>query len=283
MDMDKASAEEEKKRMMDKFFDYAETPIKEWVAEFLGKDPTDVFTDYNDDNELIGYKENDKFYDAYLVTMESNSQKQVPSNLLELENTRKACSMLFDAIKIVFPAVLQTTKPEFTNDLTGLYFTFDNDTVSFKWAMINIPLFKKRTAAQKRDQLLNMRASLKAEQVNYNTALANGKIDKPEDPEDPNDPHKIPQHLEQIDKLIADTEKLFDSISDEDIIAENARCVEMSKQLPSKTQLHIAIEERSEDIEQGLKRLTVVGLSQYEDETDESFSDKVKRIYKLND
>ena len=38
------------------YFNYAEAPIKEWLAEFLNKSVEEVFPDYVDKTDLIGFE-----------------------------------------------------------------------------------------------------------------------------------------------------------------------------------------------------------------------------------
>jgi hypothetical protein len=66
-DKSKIDIEKEKHEFVMRFFDYAESPIKEWIAAQIGESPTIVFDDYNDESDIFGVMDGNNHYNLYLT------------------------------------------------------------------------------------------------------------------------------------------------------------------------------------------------------------------------
>jgi hypothetical protein len=54
--MEQRNYEEESATLNTKLFDLTEAPIKEWLANLLNAEFTDVFSDYVDNSDIIGFQ-----------------------------------------------------------------------------------------------------------------------------------------------------------------------------------------------------------------------------------
>lgn len=107
--MDRDSAEKE--AFMDKFFSCSEAPIKEWLAEYRQKPVEELFSDYVDETDVVGFMHEGTHYTAYVVTMPGDNKTLVSADILKSsEKARMACSMLYDAVQKVFYAVVQSVE-----------------------------------------------------------------------------------------------------------------------------------------------------------------------------
>jgi hypothetical protein len=259
MDIDKAKAEEEKAKIVEKIFQCSETPIKEWISLFINDyvkvNIEELFPDYVDDSDVIAYEDNKKHYTAYLVTMPHDAVSFVDTELLKLENTQKACSMLYDGVRMVFPAVVQTINEEYKKYVDGIIVSFNNEKMSFTLTKVNIKKFKFEKAKEQMELLIKFKE---------NTSN--------------------PDELKQINELLMKSEDLIKSISIDDIVDEQKLCDEINEKLKNADQLHIAIEENSESVElmeAALHRLPTIGVS-YQDPDEETLVDKLKKEHGIN-
>ncbi len=256
-------SEAEKAAITNKLFDCAEAPIKEWIAGFICEDPSVVFNDYSDDVDLIGFQENDKHYNAYLVTLDCDATTNVNPELLKAsEKTRKACSMLFDGTYQVFASVLQTVKKRFFDQLRNFRPVFDEPTMSFKLIRINGAAAQLRAALEQKSKAI--------------TFLAEAK-----------EPLSA-ENQEKVDSFIKGLNELIVKNSKEVLDEEEVLCVETNKKLETYDKLCIVVEESNTDDEGGnselenvnklLSRLPVFGLN-YQDPDEENYIDKLKKEY----
>ena len=271
--MSRAEAEEEKKKMIDKFFNYAEAPIKEWLAEYLNTDTEKVFPDYDEDSDDIGFQYKGDQYNAYLLSMGPNEPSMVNQSLLKSsEEVRKACSMLFDAVQMVMPSVLHTTDKEFADALKGFHFQFDEDTMSFRLIVVNTEQYKKVMSVKHYQQLM------------HSKGLMEKKLNEPD--VDENTVTEIKKYLEKVDDLVVKAKESYDAITNEAIEKEDERCKDITEKLKTANKLYIVVEKIDENdvdaINEGLKRLPVFGTT-FQDTEDESFVDKLKKEYDLKD
>lgn len=66
--MNVSQEQKERQQQAMKFFDYAENPIKEWIAEYLNKTVEEVFDLYQNESDVISVEANKKHYLVYLST-----------------------------------------------------------------------------------------------------------------------------------------------------------------------------------------------------------------------
>jgi hypothetical protein len=264
-------SEAEKAAITNKLFDCAEAPIKEWIAEFIGEDPSVVFNDYTDDVDLIGFQENDKHYNAYLVTLDCDVTSNVNPELLKSsEKARKACSMLFDGTYQVFASVLQVVKKRFFDQLRNLRPMFDEPTMSFKLIRINGAAAQLKAALEQKAKAI--------------TFLAEAK-----------DPLSV-ENQEKVDSFINGLNDIIVKNSKEVLDAEESICIETNKKLETYDKLCIVVEESNADgegvngmLDSGdlenadklLSRLPTFGLN-YQDPDEENYIDKLKKEYEVN-
>ena len=269
--MSRGKEEEEKKKLVDKFFNYAEAPIKEWLSEYLGVETNEVFPDYNEDSDDIGVQFNKQQYNVYLLSMNASEPSMVDPKLMsDSEEIRKACSMLFDAVQMVMPSVVHTADSKFTESLKGHHCTFDEKTMSFSLIVVNTPEYKKTTAVQQYQQSINFKKmiteKLAEPGLNENIVL------------------EINAKMKQVDGVLSEAKKAYEEVSEEDIIKEEARCAAIREKLNTANKLYIVVDKMdaadADDINESLKRLPVFGLT-YEDTEDESFVNKLKKEYDL--
>jgi hypothetical protein len=284
--MNRAKQEEEKKRYVDKLFKYAETPIKEWLAEYLKVDTKVAFPDYADNSEDIGFKHDDKYYVAYYVTLEPGQKSKVSVDLLKnSETTRKACSQLCDAIQIVMPAVVKTAAEAYLEKIRGFYFNFDEKTMSFELLAVNAKKHEKIMAAQQLDKLFEMKSSFESKLADLDNPesaiIKSGCISDLAGLRE-----ETANHLNQLKDLFAKAETVYDGISEEEIKTEDARCEEINKSMNTNNRLHLVVEESDPEDQivrdESMKRLPVFGAA-YQDTEDETFTEKLKKYYALQD
>jgi hypothetical protein len=283
--MDRAAQEEEKKKLIDDFFNYAEVPIQEWLAEYLGENVEAVFPDYTDNSKDIGFQSDGKYYIAYYTTMGPDEPSQVPKELLNNEQGRKACSMLFDAFQMVMPNVVQTADKEYADGLKGIHFKFDESRMAFELAIMNTSKCRKIMLIQQRQKLLHINTALEAKLAELNNptseVTAGASITDIDALK-----KEITDQQKQIDELLNKSSVALDAITDKEMSDEDARCETVAKTLPEKNKVYIVVEESDPDDEevqaQSMQRLPVFGLA-YQDTEDETFTERLKKQYNMND
>lgn len=259
--MDRKSKEEEKSVLLMKFFDYAESPIKEWIAEYLNVDVKELFSDYQDNSDVLGFQceINNKYYEGYLVTMDFNDESYLDNEILHAsEKYKKACSMLFDAVHQVFPAVTSTIHEDYKEKIQGLRPLFDNNTMSFKLYIINHAATSLQVAIEAKKQLM------------YYLTNTESELDE-------NTKNNIKENISKCDATIeTNTKKVLDD--------EEEKCKHMNKHLENFSRLYIAVEEieNYHPSDECLRRLPLFGLS-YQDPEEESLIDKLKKQMNINE
>lgn len=271
--MSRMEAEEEKKKLVDKFFNYAESPIGEWLAEYLGVSENEAFPDYNDDSDDIGFQYKNEQYRAYLLSMPHDTPAQVSKKLLnDSEDARKACSMLFDAVQMVMPGVVHTADNEYAEQLKGMHCKFDEASMSFALITVNTAEYKKGMAVQQYLQVMQVKEQLEKK-------LAEPDLDEKTRSD-------FDTRMKQIADLIGKAKLAYEQVTDEDIEQEQTRCKQVDSQLEMASRLHIVVEKLDpsdpDAISESLKRLPVFGIT-YQDTEDETFTDKLKKEYNLTE
>lgn len=259
--MDQRISDEEQANLITKLFNCTETPIKEWISKFINEDVSYVFSDYVDDSDVIGFQENDKHYNAYVVTLDNNTDKQIDDNLLKnSEKTRKACSMLYDGVYQVFAAVIQTCSEEFHGKLKSLRPIFDEKTMSFKLLRINGKASQLQLAIEQKEKISKM--------------LSNPNLTLNDD------------QYNSISNAINNFNSIITTVTPDILNIEELECKEVNVKLNNYDKLYIVVEESddvdADNIETSLRRLPVFGLS-YQDPDEENYIDKLKKEYDLNE
>jgi hypothetical protein len=244
--------------LMNMYFNYAEAPIKEWLAEYLNKPVEEVFPDYKDKTDLIGFKIEDSYYDAYIVTMEDTDQLYINKKLLDkYENYQRSFDMLLMSVHNVFSAVVNTCADEYKDALKNMRAAYDAETCKFNLLYINAKAMELQTAMYARDQTLRYLI------MNVSTT--------PEDAKN--------KMLEMVNKYETTIKSYNKDVLDE----EEERCKKINESLKTNTKLFIVIEEKIEEIqtEESLQRLPTFGRMY--DIEDESHIDKIKKEMHINE
>jgi hypothetical protein len=252
--MEQRNYEEESATLNTKLFDLTEAPIKEWLANLLNAEFTDVFSDYVDNSDIIGFQENNIQYNAYVVTLNSSDMNYIDNNLIKnSEKVKKACSMLYDAVYKVFPAVIQTCNKKYSNELLALRVVFHEPTMSFRLFKVNMKAEQLKTAIQTKTNL---------------SKILEEKKDFTE------------EQLNEINKLINISNLTINNITKDVMDIEEKEVINYNKKLESYDKLYIVISTSDdnylENMETSMKRLPQFGLS-YQDPDEENYIDKLKK------
>ncbi len=257
-----AETQAERAYYAQKFFDYTETPIKEWLAGFVETDVTQIFPDYVDKAEIIAFADKGQHYKAYVVPMPPDTNVLIPSGLLENNpNARKACSILFDAVREVFLAITGSIEDAKHEYLKGFMPYFDETKMAFRLKRVNRKAMQLQAANNQRKQLDQF---LSANDYKAMTEEQKNLIH------------------ENISKL----NEIFNLITKETMDEEEKLCEESNKKTEVYDRLYMVIEELDPDDSEleneSLKRLPNFGL-QYQDPEEDTYIDKLKKEYDVNE
>ena len=250
--------QQEDAEIVNMYFNYAEAPIKEWLAEYLDKPTEELFPDYQDKTDLLGFQLEDTHYDAYLVTMNDTDDIYVNKKLLDkYEKYQRAFDMLLMAVNNVFSAVVATCAEEYKDALKNLRPAYDPQTYKFNLLYINIKAMELQHAMYTRGETLKYLIN------NISTIQEETK-------------NKL---LEIVNKCDATIKEYNKTALDE----EEEKCKKINETLKTKTKLFIVIEEKTEDVhtDESLQRLPVFGRAY--DIEDDSLIDKIKKEMKINE
>lgn len=249
--------EEEQQAIVNKLFDCTESPIKEWIASYFNVPVEEVFCDFVDDSDVIGFQEGSIHYNAYVVTLSSESKKHVDEELIKhSEKTRKACSMLYDGVYKSFAAIIQTASEKYKDFVANLRPIFDEHTMSFKLVYINGKAAQLKIAIDQRNTIFK---TLNNEQ----TTLTE-------------------QQKQDIGKILTTVESIIKQNTIEVLNEEELYCVEINNKLDNYDKLFIVVENAEdayeENLETSLSRMPDFGI-QYQDPDEETCIDKLKKEY----
>jgi hypothetical protein len=259
--MNKAEIEIERAEYAMKFFDYTETPIKEWIANYIKKDVSTIFPDYVDESEIIGFMINNKHYKAYVVAMPFDTNSLVDKELLEHEKVRKACSILFDAVREVFMSVTGAIKTPELEYIKSFMPIFVEDKMAFYLKRVNRKAMQLQAADLQRKQIEKF----------LQTADKTGVTEEQK--------NMIQESLNAINTVFTkNTKEMLDK--------EEQECKTTNEELTTYDWLHIVVEETSPDDEElkqeSMKRLPTFGL-QFQDPEEENYIDKLKKEYNVKE
>lgn len=133
-----ADAKLEQQKWQMKFFDYAESPIKEWIALIIGKDVNELFDDYSGDSDGLSIQLNNKNYTFYLTATptDTNTFKLKKEDLMNYDELRRATSMMMEAVKVVYPPIIKSMKNA-PDDLMHCYPMLNERDMCFSLHMTN--------------------------------------------------------------------------------------------------------------------------------------------------
>ncbi len=144
---------EDQKKIVMKYFDYAESAVKKFIALYLDKSPESLFNDYSEEHDVISFEYKGDYLSCYLScepkNMLSVNNNRVSASSVDLneikdnENLKKAVGMLFNSVYFVYPVLVKIAND---NKLENLFPFFHEDNLSFEYRMANQYLHKKEQA-----------------------------------------------------------------------------------------------------------------------------------------
>ena len=256
--MSKADTEAEKAAYVDKFFRCAEAPIQEWIAAYVKKTPIDLFPDYKDTSDVIGFMHDNVHYNAYLVSMPWGTDSLVDPELLKSsDKAKKACSMLYDAVRQVFMAITGSFEVHNKNDpnadlIKSLMPQFDEQRMAFHLTRVNWKALQLKTAYLQKQQI--------HEYVQREQEIS-------------------PDQLKAIQHSVEQLNRVFNDINKEVLDDYEELCKETNSTIKLYDWMHIVVEQSDpndiESINNSMERLPVFGL-QYHDPDEETNIDKLR-------
>lgn len=149
--MDQKQIREQKEKWMNKYFNYAEAPVKEWIASFLNLPVETVFSDFKNNKDIFIALDNNKSF-AFSLEVESDDKK-VYFNIdhdvfMKSSEFRKAVSVMHDSIYNVYGAVLQTMDKKYQEQLMGLAPRMHEEKMSFSLFALPKKAYEKQMALQ---------------------------------------------------------------------------------------------------------------------------------------
>ena len=264
--MSRADQATERAAYVEKYFRCAETPIQEWLATYVKKTPIDLFPDYKDEVDVIGFMHDDIHYSAYLVAMPWDTELLVNPELLKAsDKVKKACSMLYDSVKEVFMAVTGSFEASNKDSphadlLKSLMPTFDEQKMAFHLTRVNWKALQLKTAYMQRQKIQDFIRETPSEDV------------------PPDQLSAIQNSIEQIGRVFADiTKEVLDEYEE--------LCKETNSNIKLYDWLHLAVEQSDpnvvENLNNSMDRLPTFGL-QYQDPDEEDYVDRLKREHNVN-
>jgi hypothetical protein len=261
--IDKSRADEaaEKHKWKLKYFDYGETPIKEWVAETLGEDVDTIFEDYVEDSDVLSVECQGKFYTFYLAIFPATvpAFNATNSDLMANEILKRATSMMFDAVYTVYAPVVKTMY-SMGYKMEDIFPKFDNVNMCFEFCMVNKPKMEKQ-------QIVNTLANI-SEQLSRATQV---NIDDDEKKE------KVAEYTAQLIKMQTEELAKLHLITDEICDERELLCDDVNKKFQDGVKLYICLDiDKPKDDDQVMKRMPKFGL-EYQDPDEENYIDKFKK------
>ena len=240
---------EEKKQIEMRLFDFAEEPVKEWIADFLGEPPETIFSDYRGEADVCAVSDSlgDKNRQATVyLSLERDNDSGLPPP--EHVNARRAMSMMYDAVFTVYVPVV-ATMTNMRHRLENLMPRFDDHRRCFELCMVN-------TIAAKKKQLEQTALS-----IHHHLTTKTDLTDE--------DKQKL---TELRTKYMTD----YNEITAEQIAAEEERVVAFNNN-KNDSVLYIVVETGPVTNEDLIARRLPRIDRQYEDADEETLTEKIKR------
>jgi hypothetical protein len=124
-----------KQQELDAMFDYAEAPVKEWLANVFEKPLMEVFPDYKSHRESIGISSNGDSFVLYFSSVTDDRRYLFTHKDTRDDSVKKAIDVLFNALYPVYTSVVCSS--ELNEKLIGVYPYFDENTMSFSLRAVN--------------------------------------------------------------------------------------------------------------------------------------------------
>jgi hypothetical protein len=270
MSKSKIEEEDETKKWSMKYFNYAETPIKEWIADVLEESVDVLFDDYTGESDIICMTSESKYYKFYLSTESSNENLDLPNLAVSIEEFRnnpdftKSASILFDSVMTVFKPITHTMS-NLKSNMIYSFPAFNEKYMRFEMNEVNHLRYEKQGALD-------------------NIAKSKELIDKIKD--------KTEKEFTDIRSQLYEKQmeffNKFNSIKDSDILARDEECKLQNEYYKSKGKyLYIIMEPNNkiqdreqinEEIDTIMNRMPEFG-TKWEDPEEENSIDRLKKEF----
>lgn len=246
--------EEEKIKLINKMFDCAEAPIKEWVAKCLNIQVKELFPDYKQDIDNIFVERDGEYFHMYL----SNSANCPSFSITEKDDdsVKKAASLLYDAVNIVFTSFSKVTDNEEIKLMAPM---FEEKTMSFRLTYHNKYKMELFNCEQ---QLAAISAQLKR-LVDPKKIVESGK-------------EKANELKEQLLNMQRSTLLHYNSIDKKLMEETEEKLLDLNKKAEQFPKLYMVLEKNSGlNIDSIGSRLPEIG-TRFQDPDEENLIDKLK-------
>lgn len=269
--MTKAEAEVEKKRWVDKYFDYAEAPIKEWIAEVFDENVVDLFDDYDADSDILNVNPSDanntNKYTFYLTPFPTSNPAfaLTKEELLSDKDLKRATSMMYEAVYTAYMPIANTMADK-KHLLEDVFPRFDEPTMSFTLMAVNGPFLKRQKLEKALVEVAEQSKRLKCV------------------PESDASTEMIADLKNKLETVRIETEAGLVELTDDFCRESQLKCNERNQIFAKAPRLYICVECNKQDIsvDVKLKRMPQFGLK-YQDPDEENYIDKLKEEYELNE
>lgn len=236
-----------------KAFDYAETPVKKWIAKALSKSINDVFIPEKDYSDELVINDNGHAYSIYLSTVNKGNNFSISKDIfLASDRLKSAVSMIFDSVYIVFNAIVGVTHEQYHEPLKYVIPSFVEDGMYFK-------LTAAHSLRKEKQAIYNH--LIKANEMLQHTQ----QVDKDE----------LVHQQEQLTKIISELRDKLILITDEKITELDQLIASKSDKYKDGPYLYITVDHNIKE-DTKLRRLPDVG-PQYVD-PDEDNLDVVQQL-----
>lgn len=265
-----SNPEDDETKWSMKYFNYAETPIKEWIADILEESVDVLFDDYTGESDILFMTSNSEYFKCYLSTESLHEDPDRDNIVVGMDEFRKnhdftkSASVLFDAVMAVFKPITHTM----SNLKSRMQFTFpsfNEKYMRFEMNDVNHLRYEKQGALD-------------------NIAKAKELIDKIKDKTE----KEFTDILTQLNTKQIEYFTKFNSIKDIDIIARDEECKLQNEYYNSrKRYLYIIIEKNTKIIDKEsiekemdtiMNRMPEFG-TKWEDPEEENTIDRFKKEY----
>lgn len=255
--LSKAESIEEQKKWSMRFFDYAEAPIKEWLAEYLEEDVECLFADYKEHSDVLSVESDGDQYTFYITPHKNPDEKTFDIDEKRFKGDvalRKATSIIFDAVKTVYMPVM-TTILRFSNKVNSLAPAFDEKNMRFYLTMVNKPLMKRKEALKPMGEIEHQLQRLK------------GCTEE-----------KANELRSQLHEVKRQRLQMYAAVTDDDVKIADGECKRLNELLVNGPYLYICAECNIEpDEEHIVRRLPHIGV-RYEDPDSNTLVEQLKNL-----
>lgn len=281
-----AEQQAEQKKWANKHFDYADTPIKEWIAAVLDEDINHLFTDFRDTcyTECLDVKdESGTMYMFYYTVYPDDETTFVldPETINDSAVLSRAMRIMFDAIYTVFMPVVKTMS-NMSHRMENMFPLFDATTHTFRLVCINSEERKKTVLYDTMRNVFNQSAQLK-KNVEILTAQYKQAVDDGQEDDAAaykaklNEAHELAQRLQNV---VKEVEQKLDEIPDSLVQRETQRVEQINQSLVDAPRLYLCCERNLSgvDMEKCMQELPEIGLK-FQDPDQENYIDRIKKQY----